>query len=369
MIPLARFVPCSRGWIGRPAKDRLAIASAFIAKMVYGFTTTRQLLEALERDDHLRRICGWKTVRQLPHESTFSRAFEEFAQMQLPQCVHESLIRETQQDRLIGHIARDSTAIEAREHFPETEAQRQARCAERQAKLKGQRKAARQAARKAAALAGRPPGKRGAKPGPHRRYPGGKRPSSPAAGTRLQRQRSMSLSAMLEELPRQCDWGTKKNSNGSEEHWRGYKLHLDVADGQIPISAVLTSASVHDSQVAIPLATISTQRVTYLYEVMDSAYDATHIHEQSRTLGHVPIIDPHPRRRQSEPFSPSAAPQLSWAQEERYRERTMVERVNARLKDEFGGRSIRVRGPVKVMAHLMFGVLALTADQILKLVR
>jgi hypothetical protein len=38
----------------------------------------------------------------------------------------------------------------------------------------------------------------------------------------------------------------------------------------------------------------------------------------------------------------------------------MVERVNARLKDEFGGRNIRVRGAAKVMAHLMFRVLALT---------
>ena len=36
MIPLARFVPSARGWIGRPSKDRLAIASAFVAKVVYG---------------------------------------------------------------------------------------------------------------------------------------------------------------------------------------------------------------------------------------------------------------------------------------------------------------------------------------------
>ena len=28
-----------------------------------------------------------------------------------------------------------------------------------------------------------------------------------------------------------------------------------------------------------------------------------------------------------------------------------------RLKDEFGGRMIRVRGTKKVMAHLMFGIL------------
>jgi hypothetical protein len=61
--------------------------------------------------------------------------------------------------------------------------------------------------------------------------------------------------------------------------------------------------------------------------------------------------------------------ELGWAEQERYKERTMVERANARLKDEFGGRNVRVRGAVKVMAHLMFGVLALTADQLMKLVK
>jgi hypothetical protein len=47
----------------------------------------------------------------------------------------------------------------------------------------------------------------------------------------------------------------------------------------------------------------------------------------------------------------------------------MIERVNGRLKDEFGGREIRVRGAAKVMAHLMFGILALTVDQLLRLGR
>src|ERR1700730_13733686 len=119
MIPLARFVPTSNGWIGRPSKDRLAIACAFVAKAIYGFNLTRQLLARLHQDPQLRRICGWENARQVPHESTFSRAFAEFAAMELPQFVHEALIASTQKDRLIGHIARDSTAIEARERFPE----------------------------------------------------------------------------------------------------------------------------------------------------------------------------------------------------------------------------------------------------------
>lgn len=354
MIPLARFVPSSRGWIGRPSKDRLAIASAFVAKAVYGFALTRQLLDALARDPQLRRICGWTEAWQVPHESTFSRAFEEFARMELPQFVHETLIRETQKDRLIGHIARDSTAIEARERFPETS---------------GQRRARKTPAGGGSVAAGR----RGAPRGSQRRYKGGKRLYIPQGDTRLKRQRNMKVPEMLADLPRDCDLGGKRDSHGNDHYWRGYKLHLDVADGQIPISAVLTSASVHDSQVAIPLATISTQRVTYLYEVMDAAYEAYHIEEQSRQLGHIPIIDPKaPGGAKSKAkHIPMSKPkrELSPAQAQRYKERTMVERVNARLKDEFGARHIRVRGAKKVMAHLMFGVLALTVDQLLKLVQ
>jgi hypothetical protein len=336
MIPLARFIPASRGWIGRPSKDRLAIASAFVAKMVYGFSQTRQVLEALRQDAQLRRICGWESARQVPHESTFSRAFEEFARMELPQFAHETLVRETQKDRLIGHIARDSTAIEAREQFPES-------------------------APKPAAVqpSARVPRKRGPKPGrrgAHKRWKGGK---PLPVNTRLQRQRSMSLPEMLADLPRGCDLGGKKNSHGNTQYWRGYKLHWDVADGQIPISAVLTSASVHDSQVAIPLATMSTQRVIYCYELMDAAYDAAHILDDSRSKGHIPIVDPAAHGENPR--------QLDWAQTQRYQERTMIERVNARLKDEFGARNVRVRGAAKVMAHLMFGVLALTVDQLLRL--
>jgi hypothetical protein len=95
MIPLARFVPAARGCMGRPSKDRLAFACAFVAKAVYGFSLTRQLLERLRQDAQLRRICGWEHAHQVPHESTFSRAFAEFAAMELPQLGHEALIAST----------------------------------------------------------------------------------------------------------------------------------------------------------------------------------------------------------------------------------------------------------------------------------
>ncbi len=63
----------------------------------------------------------------------------------------------------------------------------------------------------------------------------------------------MTLEEMLKDLPMACDKGAKKDSKGNIMYWTGYKLHLDAIDGCIPVSAIVTSASLHDSQVAIPL--------------------------------------------------------------------------------------------------------------------
>ena len=177
---------------------------------------------------------------------------------------------------------------------------------------------------------------------------------------------------MRAELPCDCDVGTKKNSKGYKESWTGYKLHIDVACGQIPVSCILTSASTHDSQVAIPLMTLTSKRIQYLYELMDAAYDAAAIFARSEALAHVAVIDPN--------FRAQHDLKADWALECAQRKfiampdpddvlydfRTMVERVNARLKDEFGARFLRVRGAIKVKCHLMFGILALTVDQIFR---
>jgi len=347
LAPLGRMLGARRAATGRPAKDRAALATAFLAKAVLNLPTTRDLISRLRVDEALRRFCGWSSLQALPHESKFSRAFAEFADTELPQQLHEAVIATTQNQRLIGHIARDSTAIPARERFPETTQQQKQ-------KKKAKQRAAKQC-------------KRTRSKGAFAKAKAAQR------GTRIQRQRHQKLAGMLSDLPRQCDIGAKKNSHGNLQYWRGYKLHLDVADGQVPISAVLTSASVHDSQVAIPLMTLTSQRVVHLYELMDSAYDADAIHAHSRQLNHVPIIAPHGRRGTTRPsqlpkvFPDRPTPQLSPAQQDRYKERTMSERVNARLKDEFGASHLRVRGAAKVMAHLMFGVLALTVDQWMRL--
>ena len=91
-------------------------------------------------------------------------------------------------------------------------------------------------------------------------------------------------------------------------------------------------------------------------------------------MGHVPIIDVNPRGNKKLKQELKEEKQridllnIKTPVAQRYNERSNVERVNGRLKDEFGGKMIRVKGHAKVMAHLMFGIIALTADQLLRLV-
>lgn len=115
----------------------------------------------------------------------------------------------------------------------------------------------------------------------------------------------------------------------------------------------------HDSQAAIPPAQMSAERVTSLYDLADAAYDAKEIRQMAERLGHVALIDHNPRRGEKRQFSPCEAV--------RYRRRSSAERVNSHLHDNHGGRHVRVRGAVKVAAHLSFGLLVIAAEQLLKL--
>jgi hypothetical protein len=283
----------------------------------------------------LRRLCGWEGVGSVPSKSTFSRAFAEFAMSALPLRLHEALIMRTHKERLVGHVSRDSTAIEAREKPAPS-----------------------------APPAVKPKRKRG-RPRKGEVVPA-KEPK------RLEKQVGMTLAEMLADLPTACNVGTKRNAKGYKTSWTGYKLHIDTVDGDIPVTCLLTSASLHDSQVALPLAALTAKRLTSLYDLMDSAYDAPQIFDASRALGHVPIIAGNPRRGgKAEAEAEERAQRfagVSLAEDVRFKERSGAERVNSTLKDSYGGRFVRVRGHDKVLCHLMFGVLALTIVQLMRLV-
>jgi hypothetical protein len=301
---------------GRPRLDARAMARAFVAKAVLNIPTTRALIDRLTADAVLRRICGFERKAHDLCEASFSNWFARFARSAFPEKVHEALVREAHQDVPVHNVSRDSTAIDAREK-PTLQ----------------------------------PP--KAAKTTKKRRQPRKGEIRLDPEPTRLERQKTMSLSEQIADFPNCCDHDFKTNAKVISTGWIGYKLHIDTAEGAVPVACVLTSASVHDSAVALPLESMTNIRIKRLYTLMDAAYDAAVIREHTKELGKVAVIDSNPRRGAKVAFDP---PKLH-----RFKGRTEAERLNSNLKDDYGGRYVRVRGAAKGMSHLMFGILALTA--------
>jgi hypothetical protein len=319
---------------GAPPHERGALARAFVVKAFLNLPGNKALWQRLQTDDTLRRLCGWATRGQVPSESTFSRAFARFADLGLADFVHDRAVRGWLGDTLVWHQAVDATDIAARETPRPNPAPQYGHT--------------RSGKRRKHAVSGRRSG----------RPKKGEVVAPPP--TRIARQGSQVPEIALLEVPTACDTGAKPDPDGHLKYWKGYKFHVVTNEDGLPLCAVTTAASVHDSQVAIPLLQLTARRVTALYDLLDRGYDAAAIRAASTALGHVPII-PEVER----PTRPAAEVEADRARH--YTGRTVAERFNADLKDNRGGEQVRVRGHRKVHAHLMFGLLVIFADALLRL--
>ena len=312
---------------GRKPHSRLAMFKAFILKALWNLPTTRSMIDAVRNSPTLRRLCGWESLCDIPTEYSFSRAFAEFASDGIADKVLTTCTKQNLGKKMLFHVSHDSTAIEAREQ-------------------------------------------------------GMKRPKENRTWAkedqRTFKQRSQDADVSFHELPTNCDWGRKLNSKGRILQWRGYKLHVSVLDGDIPLTAFLSAASLHDSQVAIPLMKKTSETFDYFYDLADAAYDANDILEESVALGHCPLVEANPRKDKVRHAIPGAysvgtdiagahAVNLTHPEDRRYRLRSAVERLFSHLHDSHGGKTVRVRGHNKVFLHLMFGLLVIAAEQLLKL--
>jgi len=323
-------------------KDREQIARAFIAKSVYNIQTTRDLIDRLRIDRTLRILCGWRYSNSIPSESKFSRVFKELSNMKIAEKTHEKFVKEYLSEEIFFYNATDATKIPLRE--------KAVKKAKEEPKVKHK--------------AGRP------KKGETR---------EPIKPTILKQQREMqTVEEKLSLVSTDCGVGIKQNSKGNREVWIGGSLHISVVDGDIPITAFYSGANVHDSSVALPLMQETSKRVNYLYDLQDAGYDADIIREFSIKLGHRPIIDINPKNSkvlkakielmEHENKTFKYLNQHLNCDEKHYNQRSMVERVNKLLKDDFGCNKIYYQGATKVASVLAFGILSICIHQSLKMV-
>ncbi len=180
---IEEFLPlCDRpgNVVGRKSYDETAMVRSCLAKQFFNIGTVTSLRNRLLSDPSLRQICGFSTV---PSEATFSRRYVQYAHEKLMERTLGPLVSSYLDGRIVGHVSRDSTAIEARER---------ARNTKKEVKPKGKR--------------GRP--KRGSEPKEKKQ-------------SVLEKQLGQTAEQVIGELNALCSWGCKLNSQGNPYYWKG----------------------------------------------------------------------------------------------------------------------------------------------------
>ena len=288
---------------GRPKVNRHSFVIAFIAKILWNIPETKDLIEYLKVDRALRVICMFDgRSKKVPSESSFSREFSELSRLGIGEQIHAYLIKEHCSIELYEHVSFDASSIEATEKAVKTDKKERT----------------------------------------------------------VEAQRSMTLAEILSDLPDQCNFGTKKNSNGKTYTWKGYKLHVVTNEYSIPLTSIVTSDSVHDSLCAVPLIRQTDQLVDALYFLGDKGYDATAIRTEITAFDKVPLID-FKNNRTGKPTG-----EFIGNQKERYNKRSFVEGVFSTLKMSYLPRYILYRGIKKVKTVLNIALSIITGIQIIK---
>ncbi len=191
LVKPSRFMTGVLSWcgLGRCMKSREKMFRAFVLKSVYDLPTTKVLIENFKGNATWRQLCGWEYPSQVPSEATFSRAFSEFAKLNLLGKIHGTVVEENYDDKIVGHASMDSTAIIVREKA----------CRKNTPKKAVKKKRGRKSKAELAAIK--------------------EQEIAEVKTRRLELQPDRSIEENLADLPRGCDWGGKKNSKGKTEYW------------------------------------------------------------------------------------------------------------------------------------------------------
>ncbi len=287
----------TRGRLGYELKSILGIQ---LLKLVYRQPTMKETLLLLQENGNLKDMLALDAI---PSQATVSRLSSQVMAIVSPTALHERVISEYVQatDRVIGHLCIDSTTIEARE-----------KPIHRTRKTEERKKPAKK--------------------------PGRKKNGSPEQQEYLKRkaQEEQERIAYLHEswehtvskLEMRCSLTAKQNSKGKRQWFIGYKAHLATDDFGVPMSYVVTGASVHDSKVAVPLMKMTRERSDFFYILLDKGYISPLINDYADHIERKVIIDRKAYQGVAPiPLEPAAAA--------RYTARTTVERTNSELKDGF----------------------------------
>lgn len=268
--------------LGRPVElNYAAMIYSMVARITERIPSTKDLVKRLKNDMVFRLDCGFLVSDNVPSEAAYSRLITIISESNVLEESQKSLLHQAISE---GFIKDDTLALDA-SHF---EARDQA-----------------------------PPKVKKPKPEPKKR--GRKSKAERDQWIKEQAELEASLSVYEKKIEDQLDvpvdelrsvipqtprWGIKKNSEGKNVFWYGYKAHLVVgASSQYVLQTLLSSGNLSDGKAAIPLLKGIQQLSlpTVRYHTMDAGYDYEPIYTQIHRMGHRAVIA-YNKRRESDPL-------------------------------------------------------------------
>ena len=252
-----------------------AMIYSLIARVVERIPTIKLLVKRLEQDPFFRFDCGFLLSDDVPSRASYSRMISAISETDAMTKIQDVLVAQAIQE---GFITEESLAIDAT-HF------------EARDKAEASPKKEKSAPKK----------------------PGRKSKSERADWLKVQKEQEEAKTLYEKEIVHQLDesaetlasemptaprWGIKKNSDGKNTFWFGYKAHLAVSTkSQYIISGLMSSGNLNDGKAAIPLLKQIQQAMPGRFQagIMDKGYDYKAIYEQLRRMDLHAVIAYNPR--------------------------------------------------------------------------
>lgn len=256
-----------------------AMIQSLIVRIVERIPTIKDLVKRLVHDPLFRIDCGFLVSDVVPSEASYSRMLQVISDSDVVDDMQDTLLQLIISEGFLDdeHMAFDATHFEARDASKPT--------------VKKEAKAPKKRGRKSKAERDAWLVERAEKEANQATYE-----------KELKEQLDIPLETLWSDVPVEPQWGVKKNSDGKNVFWYGFKGHLAVATkSQYIVARIMTSANVSDSKLAIPLL----KKIHQLCEghfttgIYDAGYDYEPIYRQL-TTHHMRSVIPYNKRNEGE---------------------------------------------------------------------
>ncbi len=269
-------------WRGAPIElNYRAMIHSLIIRIVERIPTTKDLIRRLNNDFIFKLNCGFLLSDKTPSEAAYSRLVSKLDDTNVLEEAMEFVVLQASAEGFITDdaVAIDATHFEARDQAPPKEEKPKPKPKKRGRKSKAEREKwfIEQAKHEA---------------------------NLPLYEQKIEAQLDVPLSKLRAEISKDPRWGIKKNSEGKNTFWYGYKGHLAVGTtSQYILQSLFSSGNLNDGKAAIPLLKGIYERLSIAslrYTIMDAGYDYKPIYKQVYQIGLQSVIA-YNKRNEPEP--------------------------------------------------------------------